>query len=91
MKIPPCLMRLKLADPHQRFSLWIPFIIVWIIAGLTALALSPLVLLLVLILWPTGWGKFLWHLGPRFYDLICALKGLEVDMRSDKQIQLFFK
>jgi hypothetical protein len=91
MKIPPCLMRLRLTDSKHRFNLWIPLSFVWIIAGLLALALSPLIFLLVLLLWPTGWGKFLWHLGPRFYDLICALKGLEVDVRSKDQVQICFK
>jgi hypothetical protein len=91
MKVPPCLMRLRLTDPNHRFNLWIPLVLVWIIAGLLALALSPLILLLVLLLWPTGWGKFLWYLGPRFYDLICALKGLEVDVRSKDQVQIYFK
>jgi hypothetical protein len=92
MNMPPFIMRMKIADKQRHhLNLWIPVCIFWLIAGLIALALSPLVLLLVLILWPTGWGRFLWELGPRFYALLCALKGLEVNVRGRDQVVLYFK
>ena len=91
MSIPPLLMRMKLFDQQHHVNLWLPLFIVWVIMGLLALALSPLILLLVLILWPTGWGKFLWQLGPRFYSVLCALRGLEVNVQSKDQVLLYFK
>jgi len=93
MSIPPLLMRLKLVDPKNRVNLWIPLFLVWLIAGLLALALSPLILLLVLLLWPTGWGKFLWQFGPRLYAVLCALRHLEVDVqgKGKEQVLLYFR
>jgi hypothetical protein len=91
MNIPPLLMRMKLIDRQHHVNLWIPLFLVWLTAVLLALALSPLILLLVLVLWPTGWGKFLWQFGPRFYSLLCALRDLEINIQGKNQVVLYFK
>jgi hypothetical protein len=91
MNIPPFLMRIKLIDRKTHVNLWIPLFLAWLIAGLLALALSPLILLLVLPLWPTGWGRFLWQLGPRLYSVLCELKHLEIDVSGKNQVQLYFR
>ena len=93
MNIPPFLMRLKLVDKRTRINLWIPLFLAWLIAGLLGLALSPLILLLVLLLWPTGWGKFLWLFGPRLYSVLCELRHLEVDVqgRQNEQVLIYFR
>jgi hypothetical protein len=91
MSMPPLLMRMKLVDKKNHVNLWIPLFLVWLIAGLLALALSPLILLLVLLLWPTGWGKFLWQIGPGLYSLVCALRDLEVDVQGKDQVVLYFR
>ena len=93
MSIPPLLMRLKLVDHKNRVNLWIPLFLFWLIAGLLGLALSPLILLLVLALWPTGWGKFLWQLGPHLYSVLCELRHLEVDVqgRQKEQVLIYFR
>jgi hypothetical protein len=91
MIIPPLLMRMKLIDRKTHVNLWIPLFLAWLIAGLLALALSPLILLLVLLLWPTGWGKFLWQLGPSLYSVLCELRHLEIDVNGKNQVQLYFR
>ncbi len=91
MNMPPLLMGMKLVEKRNRINLWIPLFLVWIFAGLLGLALSPLFVLLVVILWPTGWGKFLWQAGPRLYSVLCALKGLEVNIKGRDQVLLYFK
>lgn len=93
MNIPPFLMRLKLVDKRTRINLWIPLFLAWLIAGLLGLALSPLILLLVLLLWPTGWGKFLWLFGPHLYSVLCELRHLEVDVqgRQNEQVLIYFR
>jgi hypothetical protein len=87
MSMPPCLMRLKIKNQRHHFSLWIPLFLAWLILFVFALALSPLVLVLVVILWLLGFGKFL-MLGPYIYQTLCALRDLEIDI-NDKQEKIF--
>jgi hypothetical protein len=90
MNIPPCLMRLKIINAEHNINLWLPLFLVWIILGALALALSPLVALLVILLWPLGWGEFLLLLGPFVYDCLCALRGLSVDVKNKSEIVLIY-
>jgi len=86
MNIPPCLMRLKVINSEHHINLWLPLFLAWLILGALALALSPLVALLVIVLWPFGWGEFLLLLGPFVYRCVCALRGLSVDIRKKTEI-----
>jgi hypothetical protein len=86
MSIPPCLMHMKIRD---HVDLWIPLFLVWLIVAIFALALAPIMLILVLILWPIEWGRFLLMSGPAIYRCLCALRGLEVDINQSEE-RLFF-
>jgi hypothetical protein len=89
---PPCLMKLKIHKDGLSVNLWLPVIIAWLILAALAIAVAPLVLILILILWPLGWGKFLMMLAPRFYQILCALKNLDVDVANKEQhIAIAFK
>lgn len=85
MKIPACLMHLKIYNNQHRINLWLPLFLVWLILLAFALALSPIVLILMLFFLPTGWSKFLLMLGPSIYGILCALKDLRVDINGDKE------
>jgi hypothetical protein len=67
------------------FGLWLPLFIVWPPIALLALALSPLVVVLAALLWPTGWGRPLLLAGPSLFRLFCALRGLRLDVESSSQ------
>jgi hypothetical protein len=86
MNIPPCLMRLKIINPEHHINLWLPLFLAWLILGALALALSPLVAVLVIILWPLGYGEFLLLLGPFIYNCVCALRGLSIDVKNKREI-----
>jgi hypothetical protein len=86
MNIPPCLMRLKIINPNQHINLWLPLFLVWLILGAIALVLSPLVAVLVILLWPFGWGEFLLLLGPYFYNCVCSVRGLSIDIRKKSEV-----
>ncbi len=90
MNIPPCVMRLKIINSEQHINLWLPLFLAWIILGALALVLSPLVALLVVILWPFGWGEFMLLLGPGVYDCVCSLKYLSVDIKSKTETVLIY-
>jgi hypothetical protein len=92
MNIPPLLMRLKIINPERRINLWLPLFLVWIILLLIAIILSPLVCLLVILLWPWGWGEMLLLLGPSLYQVLCATRDLSVDIRRpDETVLIYFK
>ncbi len=92
MSYPPMLMRVKIINRERRINLWLPLFLVWIILFIIAIALSPLVCLLVILLWPWGWGEMLILLGPAVYRILCALKDLSVDIRRpDEMILIYFK
>jgi hypothetical protein len=82
MSMLPCLLRVKV---HDCINIWLPLFLVWLIVAIFALALAPIVLILVLVLWPIGWGKFLLMLGPTIYRCLCALRGLEVDVNKNQE------
>ena len=66
MSMPPCLMRIKI---RGHINLWIPLFLVWLIVAIFALVLAPIVLILILVLWPVEWGRFLLMSGPAIYRL----------------------
>jgi hypothetical protein len=90
MSFPPMLMRLKIINPERRVNLWLPLFLVWIFLFLIALALSPLICVLVILLWSSRWGEMLLLLGPAIYRMLCALHGLEVDIRNPNEIVLIY-
>jgi len=92
MIFPPLLMRLKIINSEHHVNLWLPLFLVWLILLIFALALSPLVCLLVILLWPWGWGEMLLLLGPALYRVLCSLHGLTVDIRNPEEtVLIYFK
>jgi hypothetical protein len=55
------------------------------------LAFLPIFLILLLVALPFGWGEFMLLSGPRIYNILCALRGLKVDIdRQREQIAISF-
>ena len=82
MIVPPYLLLIRIRNENRGFKLWLPLFLVWPLFILAALAISPLVFLLSLLLWPIGWGKTLLLIGPWFFRMFCALRGLVIDLKS---------
>ncbi len=92
MNMPPCLMRMKIYNPDIHLNLWIPLFIAWIILAVLFLAFTPVVIIAILTLWllrMNSWLRALLKLGPSIYSCLCALKGLKLDVKNDKEILLF--
>ena len=79
---PPSLLGIRIRGVKRGFILWLPLFLVWPPFLLAALVLFPFVLLLSLLLWPLGWGRTLLLMGPWFFRLFCALRGLVIDVKS---------
>ena len=92
MMLPPSVLRIEIEKESRNFSLWLPLFAIWPFLLLAAVVLAPVVLVLAIILWWTGWGKTLLYSGPIFFAMFCALRGLEIDVRdSDKYVHLSFR
>jgi hypothetical protein len=85
MNWPPYIMRLRIYRENRRISLWVPLFLILSFLLILALILVPILLILALILWFTGWGKLLLMSGPVIFSCLCALRGLEIDVKGGKE------
>ena len=85
MSIPPCLIHIRIHNQQHSIGLWLPLFLAWLIVAVFALALLPIFFILLLLCWPFGWGEFMLLLGPRIYTILCALRGLTVDINRERE------
>lgn len=92
MMLPPLSMKIRAGkDGKNKFRFWFPVVLIWLVVFILALALSPLVLIVSLILWPSGTGKKLLMLGPIFFYLLSTLHGLNIQIKNmDSQFSISF-
>jgi hypothetical protein len=91
MSIPPCLMHVRIHNEEHHFGLWLPLFLAWLILAALLLALLPVFLILLIVALPFGWGEFVLLLGPRFYNILCALRGLKVEIdRTNEKVEVLF-
>ena len=91
MSIPPYLMHIRIHNETHNFGLWLPLFLAWMILAALLLALLPIFLILLIVALPFGWGEFILLLGPRFYNILCALRGLKVDVdKTNENVEILF-
>jgi len=92
MNAPPLLMKLKIYNEEHNIDLWLPLFLAWIILLALMIALSPLAILLIILLWGSGWSKFIARLPVYLYRLLRDLKDSRVDVRKkDENVLIYFK
>ena len=85
MKRPPILMHVKIQGEEREFGLWLPLFLLLPLALVVFIILSPLILIAVLVLWPSGWGKRALLILRAAFEVFCSMRGLRVDVRSGHQ------
>jgi hypothetical protein len=91
MSIPPCLLYLRINNEEHHFGLWLPLFLAWIILAALLIALLPIFLIVLIVSFAAGWGEFFLKLGPQLYNVLCALKGLKVDVdRTNEKVEITF-
>lgn len=92
MMLPPLSMKIRAGkDGKNKLRLWFPAVLIWLVVFILAMALSPLVLIASLLLWPSGTGKKLLMLGPMFFYLFSTLHGLNIQIKDrDSQFSISF-
>ena len=82
----PLTINLRIKNPEGKgFRLWLPLFLIGPFTLILVLAFSPIVLLLSLILWPSGRGKRLLMAAPLTLYLFCHLRGMMVDIDSGEE------
>jgi len=82
MSLPPTLMRLCIKNKKNNLSLWLPIFLAYPLILAIGLVLLPLVLLVSLVAWPSGYGRPLLLSGFYFARVVWAMRGLEVDIHD---------
>ena len=85
MMSPPVIMRLRHSGSPGGVNLWLPLFPLLAPVFLLGVLFSPLVLVAGLLLWPTGLGRTILLLGPALYRVLASLRGLEVDVKNEKE------
>ena len=85
MKRPPMLMHLRIQGEDRGFGLWLPLFLLLPLALIVFIVLSPLILIAVLVLWPSGWGKRALLVLRVACEALCSMRGLRVDVQSGDQ------
>ena len=84
MSWPPMLMHIRVKNHNKSFGLWLPLFLLLPLALAVLIVFSPLILIGVIVLWPSGWGKWallaLWGATVSFW----SLRGLKVDVQGPK-------
>lgn len=93
MNAPPLIMRLRIRrDDRMGIRLWLPLFLIYPFLVILSLLLLPLALMVALLLLPLGWSRTVIIICPRLYGVICALKGLKVDIqKKGEKIFISFK
>ena len=92
MNRPPLIIRLSIPLRNGTLRLWLPLFLIYPFLAVFALVLLPLVIIAALLLWPMGWSRTIILVGPYLFRVICALRGLEINVQQrNKQVLVYFK
>ena len=83
MKRPPMLVHVKIRGKRCRFGLWLPLFLLLPLALAAFIIMSPLILIAVLVFWPSGWRKRALHIFGAAFEVFNSMRGLNVDVQSD--------
>ncbi len=79
---PPSLLVFRIRNAQREFGLWLPLFLVWPLFIMVAMIMLPFVILLAVLLWPSGWGRTMLLTGPWLFRMFCALRGLMINVKS---------
>ena len=83
MKRPPMLMHVKIRGEGRGFGLWLPLFLLLPLALAAFIILSPLILIAILVFWPSGWRKRALLIFRAAFEVFNSMRGLQVDVQSD--------
>jgi len=91
MIFPPSIARMQIIDEGQRrINLWLPLLLIWPVLLALGIVLAPLVLIAALATWPR-YGRLLLFGGPQLFGVLCAMRGLQVQVKDGShRVNIYF-
>ncbi len=86
MNWPPLWVHVKIKNKDRHFGFWVPLFLFLLIGLVFFIALLPLILIGILILWPSGWGRRIAETLKTVYEVVCSIRGLKVDIQGRNEI-----
>jgi hypothetical protein len=88
----PMLLKIKVPRKNkQPVSIYLPLFIVWLILIPFFILLLPILLLIVMLTWAKGYGRWVLLFFPMLFSILWNLQGLEIDVEEiDSQIYFSF-
>jgi hypothetical protein len=88
MNWPPMLMHVKVKNEKSDFGLWLPLFLLFPLALVVSIILSPLIIVGILVLCVLGYGRWVrWGFRCLWVAIVSswALRGLKVDVQNGNQ------
>ena len=82
MMRPPMMLRMKIHNRDTHFNLWLPLFLILPVLFILLLPFLPFILLGILILLPTRWGRPALYALPFIFIIFLKLRGLKVDIKQ---------
>jgi hypothetical protein len=88
MNWPPMLMHVKVKNEKSDFGFWLPLFLLFPLALVVLIILSPLIIIGIIVLCALGYGRWVWFGFRCLWMAVMtswALRGLKVDVQNNKQ------
>ena len=82
---PPLIMRIRIKNRKHRFGLWLPLFLIWPLLLVLGIILLPFLLIAAVLLWHLWWVRPLLFGIPVLFQLLCALRGLKVEIEQNSE------
>lgn len=83
----PLMLKMRIGEKNRRgVNLWFPLFLIWIIVLPLLAILAPLIFLVGLLAWPSGYGRKIIYFYIMIFKLLWYTSGLKVDIESDEKI-----
>lgn len=89
MKCPPMLLHLQIPIGDSFIGLWLPWFIVYLLLLILMVIAMPFLIILAIILIPTGKSRPLVFAVPYVWRLLFNMNGLKVDIQQNKRRIMF--
>lgn len=88
MNRPPLWMNVRVRDDENgtRFFIPLPLFLLFPLLLAFLIILSPFILIAAIVLMCMGWGFWVFRALGSVFGLVCAMRGLQVDVRGPQQI-----
>ncbi len=90
MKFPPMLLHLQIPVGDSFIGLWLPWFLVYLLLLILMVITMPFMIVLAIILIPTGKSRLFILIWPYIWRLLFNMKGLKVNIQQNNRKLMFY-